>query len=105
VTIVGSRLLWPRVARVSRIQNESNQICLDRTPVVRSWEAFVTLDLQVDLNPYRAAPMPAPGPGFAQCGDRLVPLAARVTVANPVGTLMYEAFLHATRAQVSPPPN
>ncbi|MDT5047221.1 MAG: hypothetical protein QOG75_3084 [Mycobacterium sp.] len=47
----------------------------------------------------------APTPGFAQCGDRLVPLDPRVSVANPVGTLMYEAFLHAMCAQVSPPPN
>jgi hypothetical protein len=52
-----------------------------------------------------AAADPAPTPGFAQCGDRLVPLDPRVSVANPVGTLMYEAFLHATCAQVSPPPN
>jgi hypothetical protein len=51
------------------------------------------------------APTPAPGPGFAQCGDRLVPIDPRVSVANPVGTLMYEAFLHAMCAQVSPPPN
>jgi len=51
------------------------------------------------------APTPAPGPGFAQCGDRLVPLDPRVSVANPVGTLMYEAFLHAMCAQVSAPPS
>jgi hypothetical protein len=51
------------------------------------------------------APTPAPGPGFAQCGDRLVPLDLRVNVANPVGTLMYEAFLHARCAQVSTPQN
>ena len=29
------------------------------------------------------APTPAPGPGFAQCGERLVPLDPRVSVANP----------------------
>jgi hypothetical protein len=51
------------------------------------------------------APTPAPGPGFAQCGDRLVPLDARISVANPVGTLMYEAFLPATYTQVSAPAN
>jgi len=49
------------------------------------------------------APTPAPGPGFAQCGDRLVPPDPRVSVANPLGMLMYEAFLHAMCAQLSPP--
>jgi hypothetical protein len=37
--------------------------------------------------------------------DRLVPLGPRVSVANTVGTLMYEAFLHAMCAQVWLPPN
>ncbi|MGB6513448.1 MAG: hypothetical protein WBF57_10735 [Mycobacterium sp.] len=55
--------------------------------------------------PAAADPAPTPAPGFAQCGDRLVPLDPRVSVANPVGTLMYEAFVHAMCAQVSPPPN
>ena len=49
------------------------------------------------------APTPAPGPGFARCGDRLVPLDPRSRVANSVGTLMCEAFLHAMCAQTSPP--
>ena len=36
-------------------------------------------------------------------GDRLVPLDPRSRVANSVGTLMCEAFLHAMCAQTSPP--
>jgi hypothetical protein len=35
----------------------------------------------------------------------IAPLDPRVSVANPVGTLMYEAFLRAVCAQVLPPPN
>jgi hypothetical protein len=38
-----------------------------------------------------------------QFAGRLVPLDPMVSVANPVGTLMSEAFLHAMCAQVTPP--
>lgn len=38
---------------------------------------------------------PTPGPGFAQCGDQLVPLDPRVSTRDPWGTLMYEQFLRA----------
>jgi len=82
------------------VKDRRSQILAEtgRTPTL----AAVITAAPADADP---APTPAPGPGFVQCGDRLVPLDPRVSVANPVGTLTYEAFLHAMCAQVSPPPN
>lgn len=45
--------------------------------------------------PASANPAPAPGPGFAQCGDQLIPMDPRVSVRDPLGTLIYEQFLKA----------
>ncbi|WP_145013427.1 hypothetical protein [Mycobacterium marseillense] len=42
---------------------------------------------------------PAPGPGFAQCGDQLVPLDPRVSVRDPLGTLIFQRLLE----QMCPP--
>ncbi|OSC28736.1 hypothetical protein B8W68_07225 [Mycobacterium paraintracellulare] len=62
--------------------------------------AAVVIVMTLATGAAHADPSPPPGPGFAQCGDQLVPLDPRVSVREPWGTLMYEQFLQA----MCPPP-
>jgi len=51
--------------------------------------------------PAHADPAPPVPPGAATCHGQVVPLDPRVSVANPVGTLIFQAFLNAV---CGPPP-
>ncbi|GAB4720263.1 hypothetical protein MOKP125_50010 [Mycobacterium avium subsp. hominissuis] len=58
-------------------------------------------------SPAAAGPEPSPVPPFVPgtvvyCNGQAVPLDPRVSVQNPLGTLMYEAFLNAMCG--APPP-
>ncbi|ASL11056.1 hypothetical protein MYCODSM44623_04364 [Mycobacterium intracellulare subsp. chimaera] len=60
----------------------------------------------ITASPAAADPQPSPVPPFvpgtvAHCNGQAVPLDPRVSVQNPLGTLMYEAFLN---AMCAPPP-
>lgn len=60
----------------------------------------------VAASPAAAGPEPSPVPPFVPgtvvyCNGQPVPLDPRVSVQNPLGTLMYEAFLN---AMCAPPP-
>ncbi|MBG0730016.1 hypothetical protein BB736_015630 [Mycobacterium avium subsp. hominissuis] len=59
-------------------------------------------------SPAAADPEPSPVPPFvpgtvAYCNGQAVPMDPRVSVQNPLGTLMYAAFLNAMCAPPPPP--
>lgn len=66
----------------------------------------VTVWAVATASPAAADPEPSPAPPFVPgtvvyCNGQAVPLDPRVSVNNPLGTLMFEAFLN---AMCAPPP-
>lgn len=67
----------------------------------RATIAAAAAGLAILTAPAAAADPPPQPPGVATCNGQAVPLDPRVSVANPVGTLIFQAFLN---AMCGPPP-